>query len=69
MKNIQLLQRYLNAELFQKVYRVPLGHLVTFAELDIKLSSEEKDEITHAIAMISEYREKEKLIPKEQYIK
>lgn len=69
MKNIQLLQRWVSPPLFEKIYRTPLGHLVTFADLDIKLSQEEKDEIVHAIAMISEYREKEQSIPRDQYRK
>ena len=69
MKNIQLLQRYLSKELFFKTFgdgssirTTPLGHLVTFAKLDVLLSQDEKDEIVHAINMISEYREKEKTV-------
>lgn len=69
MKNIQLLQRFVSPELFEKVYRVPLGHLVTFADLDVKLDDDEKDEITRAVALISEYREKEQGIPFDQYNK
>lgn len=67
MKNIQLLQRFVSDKLFDKIHRVPLGHLVTFADLDVKLTDDEKDEITRAVALISEYREKEQNIPKEQY--
>ena len=69
MKNIQLLQRFVSDTLFDKIHLIPLGHLVTFADLDIKLTDEEKDEITHAIALISEYRAKEQGIPKHQYQK
>lgn len=63
MRNIQLLQEFLPPEVFKKVYKVPLGHLVTFADLDFKLTQVEKDEIVRAIGLISEYRHREQAIP------
>lgn len=66
MKNIQLLQKYVSDGLFEKLHRVPLGHLRTFAESDLSLNEDEKDEVVRAVALISEYREKLGQIPVEQ---
>ena len=66
MTNIQLYQKFTEETTFDKTHRVPLGHLVTFADLINKLTEAEIDDVIYAIGMISEYREKEQAIPEHQ---
>lgn len=66
MTNIQLYQKFVGDKVFDKTHQLSLGCIVTFVKMHRMLSDEEKEDISHAVDKITEYRELEKRIPNEQ---